>query len=1432
MHKLNSKIFLLFLFLFFIQILNAIPRFRFQVYSTKDGLPQKRISGILQDKKGFIWLSSWNGLSRFDGYSFSNYKKSADNPNIPSNSRLRLIKEDSNNNIWCLSYDRRAYLFNTNNYCYNDVLARIEKEKNKQFFVKNIVPVSNNKVWLICEKGISFCVINADDDKRMEVIQYNESKNDDIYNIFEDKKGNIWILTSKGVSVIGDFKIEDQNPYSLYGIQDNSILLSSIEGNISIFDIKNNELRKLKSPQNITDILQIIPVYDGMYVIVTNQSLWKFNPQSNSFQSYDIQLTDHKVKFNNFYTESNDILWLFTNSTYAIRVNLKTGESKNVSIVDNMSNTSADYRLPSLHKDKNGDVWIITPDGYLAYYNAPKGEFTKILESSDGYKFSSNQFRERIFIDNQDNLWIPTINGIFKITVFPRALHHTQHDTNYDTRAIFIDKNENLWTGTKAGVVRIYDKDRVFKGFLNSSGIISNEEVKFSESGVYSIIEDVSNNIWIGTKGSGLFCLSSINSKSNQFKVKSYKNEKSDPYSLSGDNIYSIYEDSKHQIWIGCYGTGLDLMTTDSKGNTRFINANNELKNYPLFKYSFIRCISEANSDVMLIGTTEGLLTFSLNSNNIQDIHFYENHSDKNRLNSMRGNDVMCIFNTHDKATYLATSDGGINKINCKNLLSDSISFQFIKLGEHASNPELFQSLIEDKDFNIWVVSEDALVKYSPSIQSSEIYRRSSFISNNYYSEAIPALDSKGDLIIGTEMGILDINPHMMKKATYAPPIVFTDINIPGKPMSNVGTNQELNLTPSQRSFSLNFAALDYINANEINYAYRLLGMEKEWNYIGKSRSVSYANLPHGEYTFQIMSTNSDGVWMDNITELKINVLPKFSETFWAKILFALVLIFILGFAGFIIMYIYKLKYKVRFEQQLTEVKLHFFTDISHELRTPLTLISGPVTEVLKQEDLSTTSREYLNVVNNNVTRMSRLVNEILDIRKIQNEKMRLIIENTNLGELINSVMQNFEILKREKQINFNFETSTSPMFCWIDKDKFEKILFNLISNAFKYTPNGKSIRIKLTENDKYIYLSVIDEGIGISSDKFDSIFDRFESFAPISTTQASSGIGLSLVKELTNMHHATISLDSRKNEGSEFKIILLKGKTHFKEDGLVDFLLTDTDHNNTDVVELDSNEKNENLGSIRLLIVEDNDELRKFLSTILRSTYDIIEAKDGVEGLKMAKDEIPDFIITDIAMPHMDGLSMIKLIKEDQDTCHIPIIVLSAKSSLDDQLHGLDYGIDDYIIKPFSAEYLKTKIKTIIDQRKQLQEYYTNEISKDVHQKDLIEEPQIKLIDQDFIDRLTHIMDENLDNSELNVDDLASSMNFSRSVFYRKMISIMGISPVDFMRKTRIARAKELINSQQYTLSQVAYMTGFSDPKYFGKIFKRETGMNPSEFN
>ena len=1421
----------------------AQPICQVKHFSVSDGLAQGNVMSILQDQKGLVWFSTWNGLNKFDGYTFKTYKTSQESKYAFGSNRMGTISESKYGDIWCPTYDGQACLFDVETEKFIDVLQPIELSTKQTNNVTRIYSLEKGIAWILCESGYAFRVDEQLCKKGEGITLYSASNHNlkgyQIFNIYQDSEEDEWILTDKGVSIIGKKTLDTDFPFQFITQIKETIYLIAENDKLARYDFHTKKLKFVDIPYPHHKINNVTTIGKDMLALGTDNGVILYSIPKNSFQQIDIRTaTQTSNDVESVYQDHLGDIWIFSKDPGIVHLNLVTNEKEHLFTPKDEIIKHGRKSRKLIFEDNAKNLWLLPTEGNFCYYDRKERTLKPLLTDINNPKSIFSPLVRSHTLDNQGNCWFATARGVEKLCFFPQSYQFNLTDYEAETRAFLQDSNKRLWTASKSNYIQIFAPDGNLVGYLSKQGNIIKEKQSFY-NGVYSILEDKDGNIWLGTKEIGLFQLKKTGA--NHYSIHHFEHQTNDPYSLSSNSIYAIFQDSRNNIWIGCYGGGLNLLAQAKDGKVSFIHSNNELRNYPIAYGMKVRNIAEAPGGVILVGTTNGLLTFSNNFERLEEIKFYRNIRRPGDKNSLSANDIMHIYTDKNKTTYIISFTGGVNKVISPNLLNENIQFRNYDKNNGLAS-DLALSMIEDTQNQLWVVSEIALSKFDPAKETFENYELSSIYQEFNFSEALPIINARNQIILGTDKGFLEVSPEKMRKSSYVPPIVFTGLKIQGHLTDHSIDNlEELELEPSQRNVTFQFAALDYVNPKGILYAYRLQGLEEEWNEADNNRSASYINLPAGKY--QIKSTNSDGVWVDNVRTLSIHVLPTFWETYWAWLLYFILFILFTASIVYVLFYIYRLRHRVDMEQQLANIKLRFFTDISHELRTPLTLISSPVTEVLENEPLSPSAREHLTLVHQNTERMLRLMNQILDFRKIQNQKMKLLIEETDLIPLLQKVMSSFKLIAEEKNINYQLTSTIQSVYSWVDRDKFEKIFFNLLSNAFKYTPADKSITVNITTKEKTVEIEVADEGIGIAVEKQHSLFQRFESLVKQNILQPSSGIGLSLVKEMVEMHHGTITVNSQPGIGSRFTVSLPLQREIFEEDVQVEFILNDSQSSAPHPVdsmkapeEVEEKEDLEtNSDGFSILVVEDNEELKAFLKSILSENYTVITASNGEEGLQHAVDDLPDLIISDVMMPVMDGLEMIRQIKENNNICHIPIIVLSAKASLDDRIAGLEQGIDDYITKPFSATYLKTRVASLLRQRKALQELYMNRLmeGKNTSSPDLLtpSQPQITPYDEQFMKKVMAYMEEQMDNAELTIDEFAEQLMLSRTIFYRKLKSIVGLTPVDFIREIRIKRAVQLIDSDEYNFSQVAYMTGFNDPKYFSKCFKKVIGITPSEY-
>lgn len=1422
---------LLILLCFSASVISGQSLINIKHYSVQDGLSQKNIQNIIQDDNGYIWMSTWNGLERFDGYSFTNYKTYPESNVRITNHRFTSIEKSSLNNIWCQTYDKHCYLFNTRTYQYECPFLFNQNLTNS---VEKLYVLRNGITWAV---GVQNELYRMDENKfpAAESIELYTGKNensigDSIYAIIQDKDGDEWILTNKGATIVGNKSMANLMPFKFMVENDDEIYLATSKGFFAQYDHQSQNAVPCVPDEPITEIIGLKSLSDHQIAILQKRSICLYDTQRGKFVVYKTPIEIGS----NIYQDKKGTLWLLGITEGVIRLDYAEG---GITLLDYPKSKEVPFTEPSafVHEDKYGCIWVSPVGGELFFYNPATKQLEQAYVLRKGEKVPASFQAFSYFIDHQKNLWYALSGKDLGYLSFHQVgLDYITNSHKESARSLMEDHRKRIWIGwkrnhkTQPGNICLYDSLGHWLGNVSQEGkIIANRSVPFNAD-VYCIYEDKEHNIWMGTRENGLY-LFRYKGEDN-YQVTCYTPDKHNPFSISSKSIYSILQDSAGRIWIATFGGGINLVESVSAvGDLKFVHSGNVLNNYPIHVCEKVRCLYETDNGVILIGTTGGLLACSTDFSRPEAIRFFHNVCEE-RYSSLSNNDILNITQTRNRKLLVTTLSGGINVPDSANDLSEKLAFKHYN-ATNGQFPDLSLSTIEDSEGNIWIVSENKVSKFDADLNLLEEYT-----DQMQMAETKPILLSSGKLLFGSLYGALCITPNDLQKSDFVPPIAFSHLDIY---LNNTSRRQDIysnhdvqRLKANERNFTITFAALDYVNSSALKYAYRIKGLNDQWMELGNNRSASLVNIPGGDYQFQVKSTNSDGVWVDNAISLPISIEPVFSETIWAVLLYIALAVTIMLIVVYIVIRITNLQRRVDIEQQISNLKLRFFTDISHELRTPLTLIASPIDEVISNEKLSDAGIENMQVAKRNTERMLRLINQILDFRKIQNDKMKVLVEKVDVIPLILKIYGNFVPMAHTHRIDFRLDCSLESFTMYTDVDKLEKILFNLLSNAFKYTPNEKTIILSVTCEKQTLCLQVKDEGRGINAQKINQLFTRFETLDE-ANPNVSTGIGLSLIKELLNLLHGTIKVDSKLGEGSTFFVRLPGNREEFSADANVEFILNDGRDSEPEK-EVTGNVVEEDKGT-RILIIEDNEELRHFICNVLAKSYIVFEATNGLQGLDITLTEIPDIVISDIMMPEMDGIEYLKRVKENSNVCHIPIILLSAKSSLSDQIQGLEYGADEYITKPFSSMYLKARVDSLLKQRQMLYDYYTSKM-KDEKNANLLEQltpsaPQITHFDDDFIRNVLQSVEDNLQNSDFKIDDLAESMSMSRTVFYRKIKSLMGVSPIDFVKMMRIKRAVQLLEQDEYTVAEVGYMSGFTTPQYFSRVFKEAMGCTPKEY-
>lgn len=871
-------------------------------YTVRDGLIQSNPAQILQSHNGFIWVSTWNGVSRFDGRDFETFQFDS-----LLNQHMQRLENTADGNLWMIAYDRHSlYLYDIRENKLINVLKQYEQHFNTPLQIENLYPLSKGITWVTLNNGGCFRI----SDKECTVssgIQYITAIDDvelgKVSRVFEDKQGEEWVFSDKGVSIFGKRTISSY-PFSMFETMDNLVFLASQNGRLAYYDVNTMQFNIVPFQEKIQHINGIKVLKDNQLAVLSDKGLYLCRFPELAMEKYDFSLPGHDdAAVRKVYQDSKGFLWIFTGLPGIIRLDPETGVKQYLNTPSGYMASSPENEL-FIYEDPNGVVWTIPYKGIFSYYDEKSREL-KVYFTPGRNHIPYSPIIKTTYVDKQNNLWIKSQRSFIKMFFPPSPYTYRELDNYFDTKSFLFDSDEHLWIATKKGIIRIMDSQKNLLGYLSPDGELAQTETVFAEGGIYVMLKDQAQTIWLGSKENGLFRLVPRN-RPYHYEVYHYMNNPSDPYSISDNKISCIDEDHNGRIWIGTYGGGLNLVEEKEDGAIRFIHAENKLSGFPINRTNSIRCMVEGPGHTMLVGTIEGLITFSSDFSDYENIRFYLNLPRPQAADGLCSADVMSVLRTTDETIYCYCYGGGLCKLVSSNLLSDELRFR--SFGKETS--PLARALIEDKNHNIWIGSETDITLFDVHDQTFESFGETFFNRSFNYSECLPVADRQGDILMGTEGGMLVFSPDSIVKQTYEAPIVVTGIKYSEDNLSHVLSDADyLEIPTRRRNFTISFAALDYTNSLDIEYAYKL--DDNQWYYIGKKNSVSFVSLPAGKYQFQIKATNGDGIWMNSVKTVTLQVLPTFWETGWAKAFYIVVVLVISLAIGYIFFYIYYLKQSV-----------------------------------------------------------------------------------------------------------------------------------------------------------------------------------------------------------------------------------------------------------------------------------------------------------------------------------------------------------------------------------------------------------------------------------------------------------------------------------------------------------------------------------------
>jgi signal transduction histidine kinase/ligand-binding sensor domain-containing protein/DNA-binding response OmpR family regulator len=1447
-----------FFFLFTITV-HGQPKYKIEHYSTEQGLSHRRVNYMMKDREGFMWFGTWDGINRFDGHAFVSFKSSPEDKYQLGNNRIGRMLEDQSDHLWVQAYDYQIYRFDKKTEQFLPLSTLINPGDKHKIEFNNILQAAAGWVWLQTKNDGIFSVSQRALSKE-HVIQYKKDAtagyrlpSNTISFFHIDKQNRIWIGTPDGLSCLqasatGVFTNSNIVPPAFAsGINCTSVeedagyvYVGLANGKLITFEKSSNTFTVRKIATGCINALLRSKKSDVLYASTSLGEVIIVSPRNQPVTTVNYH---RKESLSSLYEDKTGGLWIEPEQNGVIRFDLQNRSFQLFSLnTDNDIPGDVNNRYFWVLEDYKGTVWVSMKGRGFGYYKPANKSLEYVLTTPEGtsYQLPANIIGH--YYDSAGILWLATKEGsLVKIVIqdndFGQQHVITQESakSGNEVRVMYNDHQGRLWVGTKLSRLIVFQNNKPVNNLFENEpagGIV----------GVYAILQDSRGNIWLGTKGNGLYKATPANNEQTTYRLIHFQAHKGVTDSLPFNQIYALLEDKQGRIWIGSLDNGLALIE-QSPGSTRFIHNGNAFTNYPKDAFQNIRTMCADKDGNIWIGTSNGLLILDAGEQH-SPVYQYKTYSTiPGNRESLANNYILFIYRDRKNRMWLATSGGGF----CE-AVGDK-PFQAIRFRNYTTKDGLpndyILSCIEDSGGNLWLATENGLSKFNPE---THVFRNfdsyDALPPDITFSEASVTKAQDGrHLFFGTITGYLSFDPDQINASRMQANIAFTGLQINNEDagpktdkhllQTDINYVSRLHLQYNQNIISIYYAILDHRGSgDQQGFAYRLMGFDSTWHNDWQFRKATYTNLPPGNYVFEVKSLSTDLYSNQPYKRLAITILPPPWKTWWAYGLYALFIGVVLFFIRRYALAMIRLRHKIAVEQKLAALKMHFFTNVSHELRTPLTLIVNPLEQVAKKGNLTPDMSSHIEVARKNASRLVRFINQLLDLRKVQSDKATLRISRLEIVTFVKKIAEHFTEAARSKRIHLDILSDEKELMAWVDAEKLDVVVYNLLANAIKFTPEGKSIKILIRSlvSMQSFSIAVQDQGPGVPREKLSAIFELFQEGEHTNGRKLKgTGIGLALSREFVNLHGGKIWAENNKDGGLTVTVQLKSGSEHYKqkEVSFVDVPQTLPVVAGVprleDVAHLSSPS-----GTPVVLLVEDNDELRTFIKGQLSEYYTVETARDGEEGLQKALNLIPDLIVSDIMMPKMDGLQMLDRVKNDVNTSHIPVVLLSAKYSIESQIEGLRYGADYYITKPFNNEFLIASIDNLLRQRKKLFDAL-------VEKKKTIElspEPIVLTSkDESFLKDVIKIVESKMEDPDFNIDTVAETMAFSRTNFYKKFKSLTTLTPMEFVRDMRLQRAKQYLDAGGHNISEVAYLTGFSNPKYFSTCFKEKYHVSPSDY-
>lgn len=1451
-----------FFFSFAIRV-HGQPKYKIEHYSTEQGLSHRRVNYMMKDREGFMWFGTWDGINRFDGHAFVSFKSSPEDKYQLGNSRIGRMVEDQSNHLWVQAYDYQIYRFDKKTEQFLPLSTLITPEDKHKIEFNNILQAAAGWVWLQTKNDGIFGASQGALTKE-QVIQYKKDAAaeyrlpSNTINFFHiDNQKRIWIGTPDGLSCLeastaGIFTnskivppamatdinctvVEEDPDHVYFGLADGKLITFEKRSNtFAVRKIAAGRINALLRSKKSNVLYASSSFGEVIIVTLSDQQITTVNYHT-------------KESLSSLYEDKTGGLWIEPEKLGAIRFDPQNRSFQLFSLNTGTIVNDPNNRYFWVLEDYKGTVWVSMKGRGFGYFNPTGKSLEYVLTTPEGANYSLPANITGHYYDNAGILWLTTREGsLVKIVIQDNdfgqqnLVDQESAKSGNEVRVMYNDHQGRLWIGTKLSGLTVFQNNKLVKDLFENEpagGVV----------GVYAILQDSRGNIWLGTKGNGLYKAAPVNKEHTKYRLIHFQAHKGVTDSLPFNQIYALLEDKRGRIWIGSLDNGLALIE-QNRGSTRFIHSGNAFTNYPQDAFQNIRTMCLDKDGNIWIGTTNGLLVLDANERH-SPVYQYKTYStipgDKESLGN---NNILFIYRDRKNRMWLATSGGGFCEAAGDNPFH-ALRFRNYTTKDGLPNDYIL-SCTEDSNGDLWLATENGLSKFNPE---THVFRNfdsyDALPPKITFSEASVTKAQAGKhLFFGTITGYLSFDPDQINASRIQAAIAFTGLQINNEdagPKANkhllqtdINYLSQLDLRYNQNIISIYYAILDHRGSGDRQgFAYRLMGFDSTWHNDWQFRKATYTNLPPGNYVFEVKSLGTDLYSNQPYKRLAITILPPPWKTWWAYGLYTLFIGVVLFFIRRYAIAMIRLRHKIAVEQKLAALKMHFFTNVSHELRTPLTLIVNPLEQVAKKGNLTPEMLSHVEVARKNASRLVRFINQLLDLRKVQSDKATLRISRLEIVTFVKKIAEHFTEAARSKRINLEIISDQKELFAWVDAEKLDVVVYNLLANAIKFTPEERSINIFIRSiaSAQSFSIAVQDQGSGVPKEKLSAIFELFQEGEHTNGRELKgTGIGLALSREFVNLHGGTIWAENNKDGGLTVTVQLKSGSEHYKQkevsfvDAPQPLPVVEKPIEQRILSQIEGNGLSQKQEAPLVLLVEDNDELRAFIKGQLSEYYTVETAKDGEEGWQKAIHLSPDLIVSDIMMPKMDGLQMLDKIKNDVNTSHIPVVLLSAKYSIESQIEGLRYGADYYITKPFNNEFLIASIDNLLRQRKKLFEAL-------VEKKKTIElrpEPIVLTSkDESFLKDVIKVVESKMEDPDFNIDTVAETMAFSRTNFYKKFKSLTTLTPMEFVRDMRLQRAKQYLDAGGHNISEVAYLTGFSNPKYFSTCFKEKYHVSPSDY-